>query len=129
MEGDRCKDSGLIYQTEVTALGKEQESYVGLCNTTFKLRYANHKQSFTKIGKRNAPTLSKYVWDLNDRDVPYSIKWRTVARASSYSQSSGTCKLCLLEKYVIMFRPSISSLNSRKEFFSSCQHRASLLLV
>ena len=51
-----------------------------------------------------------------------------LARASSYNPSSGMCRLCLKEKYWIMFAPATASLNKRNEIFNSCRHRASKLL-
>ena len=46
------------------------ENYVGLTDTEFKLRYANHKQSFTKRTLQNATELSKYIWPGLRSSVP-----------------------------------------------------------
>ena len=34
-----------------------------------------------------------------------------------------------VEKYFILFKPELAELNSRKELFSTCRHKASLLLI
>ena len=38
------------------------------------------------------------------------------------------CRLCLLEKYLIMFRPAGATLNQNSEFFTTCRHKQSELL-
>ena len=38
------------------------------------------------------------------------------------------CRLCLKEKFFIMFAPATASLNKRNEVYNSCRHRASKLL-
>ena len=44
MDG-KCNDQNIIYQAEVTT-STSRETYIGLCDTTFKLRYRNHVCSF-----------------------------------------------------------------------------------
>jgi len=44
MDG-KCNDQNMIYQAEVTTT-TSRETYIGLCDTTFKLRYRNHVCSF-----------------------------------------------------------------------------------
>ena len=59
-----------IYQATVSTQEKypdgtnktNNETYVGLTDTEFKLRYANHKQSFTNRTLQNATELSKYIY-------------------------------------------------------------------
>ena len=36
-----CQNESIIYQAEVTT-SDTKETYIGLCDTTFKLRYRNH---------------------------------------------------------------------------------------
>ena len=38
------------------------------------------------------------------------------------------CNLCLVEKYFIILKPDLSSLNKRNELLSSCRHRRKYLL-
>ena len=44
MDGN-CNAENVIYQAEVTT-STTKETYIGLCDTTFKLRYRNHMCSF-----------------------------------------------------------------------------------
>ena len=44
------------------------------------------------------------------------------------SGSSKRCNLCLKEKFLIIYRPKLSTLNKRNELVSSCRHRNKALL-
>ena len=93
MDG-KCNDQSIIYQAEVTA-STSKETYIGLCDTAFKLRYRNHVCSFRNERYKHATELSKYIWNLKDRNIMYNIKWRKIKQARSYSNVSKKCNLCL----------------------------------
>ena len=59
---------------------------------------------------------------------PYHVKWRILRSCQTYSNVSKKCNLCLQEKYFIIFRKDLSSLNKRNELASSCCHRNRLSL-
>ena len=99
----------MIYQAEVTT-PSSRETYIGLCDTTFKLRYRIHVCSFKNERYKHATELSKYIWSLKDKGIPYNIKWRNVKQARSYSSISKRCNLCLWEKYFIICKPEMSLL-------------------
>ena len=71
----QCRSKGIIYQATVSTQEKypngtiktKNETYVGLTDTEFKSRYANHKQSFTNRTLQNATKLSKYIWKLKEK--------------------------------------------------------------
>ena len=71
----QCRSKGIIYQAIVSTQEKypdgtnktKNETYVGLTDTEFKSRYANHKQSFTNRTLQNATELSKYIWKLKEK--------------------------------------------------------------
>ena len=93
MDG-KCNDQSIIYQAEVTT-STSKETYIGLCDTAFKLRYRNHVCSFRNERYKHATELSKYIWNLKDRNIMYNIKWRKIKQARSYSNVSKKCNLCL----------------------------------
>jgi len=125
-----CRQSSVIYQATVHSQEQQEgnsnhqhtEKYVGLTDTEFKLRLANHKQSFTKSNLRNSTELSKYVWSLKDRAIRYNITWKILDRASAYNNKSKKCNLCNLEKYYIMCHRKEATLNQRCGLVSSCRH-------
>ena len=126
MDG-KCNDQNMIYQAEVTTK-TSRETYIGLCDTTYKLRYRNHVGSFKNERYKHATELSKYIWNLKDRGIPYNIKWWKVKQARSYSNITMRSNLFLWEKYFIIYKPDTSTLNKRSELVSTCRHSKEFLL-
>ena len=48
-------------------------------------------------------------------------------RAPTYSPVTKSCRLCLLEKYYIIFESSRATLNVKSKFFLSCPYKQKLL--
>ena len=116
--------SSVIYQATVKCNDNNtSETYIGLTENAFKTRYRNHTASFVHTKHRNSTELSKHVWSLKDNNVDYSILWRIISSSSSNNSSSKRCNLCLKEKFFIICRPALSSLNKCNELVSSCRHR------
>ena len=86
-------------------------------------RQRKHQTSFRHSDKRNETELSKYIWDLKDQKKSFRVKWRVLKTCHPYNSESKKCNLCLQEKYFIIFRKDLSSLNKRNELASSCRHR------
>ena len=117
----KCLQTNVVYQATITT-DTTTESYVGLA-TNFKERYRNHKASFRHANKRNETELSKHVWTLKDANKPFNIKWRILRKCKPYSNITKKCNLCLYEKFVIICKKDLCSLNKRNELASSCPHR------
>ena len=79
--------------------------------------------------QRKSTTLSDHVWKLKENNKDHSIKWKVISKASSYSKTTKICSLCLEEKYFIIRRPDMSSINKRQELGSFCRHRNKHLLI
>ena len=107
MDGN-CNAQSIIYQAQVTSQ-TTKETYIG---HFIKLRYRNHTSSFRNEQYRNATELSKHMWNLKDRKIQYNIKWHIIKQAQSYSNVTKKCNLCLWEKYFILCKPEMSSLNN-----------------
>lgn len=128
LDGD-CKKRSIIYQATVTRQdSKTDQTYIGLCETDFKARYANHKASFNHESKRNQTELSKHIWHLKEHKIDYVIKWKIIKTCKAYSNTTKKCNLCLFEKYMIICKPEKCTLNKRNEFASTCRHARSYLL-
>jgi len=121
----KYNDQNVIYQA---ATSTSRETYIGLCGATFKLRYRNLVCSYRKERYKRATELSKYVWSLKDKEIVYNIKWRKAKQARSYSNVTKRCNLCLWEKYFIICKSEMSSLNKRSELVSNCRHSKKILL-
>ena len=130
----KCLLSNVIYQATVTRDDTGQvETYTGLTSTTWKERRGVHNSSFKHRAKpdaksSNSTELSKHIWKLKDANIPYSLSWKILARANSFNASSKMCRLCLTEKYFIMYNQEGATLNSRSEFYSKCRHKTGMLL-
>ena len=54
------------------------------------------------------------------KETPHTIAWSIQARGNGYNTSNKQCRLCLLEKWHILFKPECATLNKRWEVFSNC---------
>ena len=112
--GGNCLQPSVIYQaTVIRKDNNTTETYIGLTENDFKTRYRNHTASF-----RHA----------KDNKIEHFISWRILSSHSPYNSSSKRCNLCLKEKFLIICRPELSTLNKRNELVSSCRHRNKALL-
>lgn len=126
MLDEKCLTQNVVYQATASTQSSS-ETYVGLA-TNFKERYRNHTASFRHQSKRNDTELSKHIWALKDNNKPFDIKWRIIKQCRPYSNVSNKCNLCLFEKFIIICRKNLCSLNKRNELASSCPHRNRYLL-
>ena len=62
----QCLSKDIIYQATISSdIQNCQEKHnIGLCHTTFKMRYANHKKSFSHIKYKNNTERSNEYWKI-----------------------------------------------------------------
>jgi len=84
--------------------------------------------SFRDVRKRAQTELSKHIWSLSDSNIEYSIKWKILKKAQPYSNITKKCNLCLTEKYIILCKPELATLNKRNELISMCRHQNKFLV-
>ena len=70
--------------------------------------------------------LSTHIWAIKDRGSTYTISWRILG--TPYTPVTKVCMLCTKEKFYIIRRPELASLNSRQEVGNHCLHKAMSLL-
>ena len=116
------------YQATITIPNEEVKKYVGLTSSTFKARLAVHEQTF-KDPATSQTSLSKFVRKLKGEGKNHQITWKLIDRGKPFSPISGVCQLCLKEKFYILYKPEMATLNSRNEIFNSCSHKKSTLLI
>ena len=121
-----CRSKCIVYKATVSTT-TESKIYFGSTETPFKLRLANHKNSFKDEKKRNVTELAKYIWEKKKNHEIYSLKWEIAARANPCHPGSRKCNLCLTEKLLILTGPT-NMLNTRDELISGCRHRAKFKL-
>ena len=74
-------------------------------------------------------TLSAYVRNLKIQGIPFNINWDIIKRAAPFNPITKICRLCISEKFHILFHPEDATLNQRSEFFSKCWHKEKHLLA
>ena len=124
----KCQTEGVVYRATVkeTVSGR-QETYTGMTGRSFKDRLYEHRTSMNKKSQKQTK-LSSHVWKLKDEGKDYTIKWRILDRAPTFNPITRKCRVCLKEKFYIMYDRGGSSLNKRQEVFNSCVHRGQKLL-
>ena len=74
-----------------------------------KTRFHNHEPSFRNKKYASSTALSKFIWELKEKDVNYSIKWSIL-------------KVQVPEKFFIL-NAGTNYLNKRTELLTKCQHK------
>ena len=96
--GGKCLTEGVIYQAIVTREDGIVDTYIGMTANSFKGRWRNHVSSFKTRNPNNSTALSRYIWDIQDKKIGYSLQWRLVSRGKPYNHVTDTCRLCIREK-------------------------------
>ena len=96
----------------------------GLIEGAFKTRYNNHTSSFRNPKHKHSTELSKYIWQLKQASIDYSIHWKILKKCTAYSNKTKRCNLCLHGKYIIIYYPKLKT----RELISTCRHRKKFLL-
>ena len=123
VNGD-CREKCVVYECTVISKNANisEKNYKGVAEGEVKQRIACHQTSFGDKKYKNATELSKYIWDLKEKDTEYELKWKILDKASPYQNGSKRCSLCLMEKFYIINADNNTSLNKRSELVSKCRH-------
>ena len=125
-----CKTKGVVYEACVKeTISGNKETYTGLTCRQFKTRFNEHNLDMNNPSGRIKSKLSSHIWSLKDRGIGYEVTWRLLDKAPTFNPTFKKCRLCLKEKYFIMYRRDSSSLNKRSEVFNTCRHRTQDLLM
>ena len=125
----RCIADGscVVYCCTVTRTdNNSNETYTGM-TIHFKKRLYSHASAERNPEKSKSSKLSGYLWSLklNNPPIPYTLQWKIIDRGRVFNPVTRKCRLCLKEKWHIMFNQETSSLNSRSEIFNKCVHKRS----
>ena len=125
----KCVTPKVIYRADVTnKTNNGQKFYFGLAETTFKERYNNHKWDVKHIKCQNNTELTKYIWNLKNNNIKYTIKWKIIDKVYG-NANLAMCKLCLMEKrWIINHITDTNILNKKSEIINKCRHLNKLLL-
>ena len=122
----QCLTDNVVYRASVTeTVSGKTETYTGLTGNRFKERWYKHNSDMRNEKDRHNTSLSSHIWGLKDRNIDFTLKRDFIERAPSFNPITKKCRLCLKEKYHILYNSESSSLNKRQE---TCRHRKQRLL-
>ena len=119
-----CLTKSLLYYATITC-DKENYTklYKGICETTFKKRYANRKKSFNVPTYKNDTKRSTEYWTLKTKQLNPKVSWQIKRSYNSYNPISRRYNLCLNEKLAILDDQDKNLLNKGSEIISHCRHQ------
>ena len=118
---------GIIYPKENI---NDWKTYIGISSTKWKIRYANHKYSFSHEYLKHQTALSKHFWSLKNKGLTLGIQWSILKRSNTPKCFDSKCNLCLEEKIKILLYPEPEKLlNKRCELIARCRHGAKFKLL
>ena len=119
----KCLRSRILYQATIKSNDStyKQKRFKGICETTFKKLYVNHKNSFNLIKSKNDTTLSIEYWTRLISNIKGQYK--------AYNHTLKKQNLCLNEKLAIIDDPDKNMLNKTSEVISQCPHQNKFKLV
>ena len=102
-----CLATNPIYEATINANlpNNQEKKYIGLCDSTLKKRFANHKSSFNHKRYKNSTSLSVELWKIKEENGTPTVTWQIVRKANAYTPKSKHRLLCLNEKYKIANYP------------------------
>ena len=135
-----CTVQCVVYRALVTSGNRnspqQTATYTGLTQNPIKKRIKKHYSDIAKYSPddpdehQSGTRLSRHCGQLGLDGIPYTIDWSILCETGfAFNPITERCKLCLMEKYLIMFNPADATLNLRSEFFSHCRHKERHLLV
>ena len=86
---------GIIYPKENIM---DRKTYIGISSTKWKVRYANHKYSFSHEHLKHQTALSKQFWSLKNKGLTPEIQWSILKNSNTPKCFDGRCNLCLEKK-------------------------------
>ena len=122
---NKCATECIVYKATVQSTNA---NYIGMASTSFKTRYNNHLQSFSKPDKQNATSLAQYVWTNNMNPTP-RISWEIIKECKIYKPGNMSCDLCTTEKIEILKQVNNHcNINKRNDIGNRCIHKTAYAL-
>ena len=87
---------GIIYPKENIM---DKKTYIGISSTKWKIRYANHKYSFSHEYLKHQTAICKHFWSLKNKGLTPEIQWSILKKSDTPKCFDSRCNLCIEEKY------------------------------
>ena len=126
---DNCPlDGECLTRVDIT-IDSDHKFYYGTSETTLKKRHSNHIRYFKYVKFQHATELGKHIWQLEDNNFSYSIKWSIASKVYGHANPL-SYKLCLMEKYwIVKHFDNPNLLNKKSELASKCRYQNKTLLM
>ena len=114
----QCNQNGVVYQATVSSDTGKVGTYVGLAKN-FKRRYPKHNKCLLYETAEGGTALSTYYWHEQNAGRNPKFNWKCLGKnVPIFNPITNSCRLCLREKYNIVIKLNLASLNSRQEIFA-----------
>ena len=116
--------------------------YCVACKTGYKKPYnQSSKQANSHFNCMEAPlwnkgaskmhssALTSFYWqEKEERKNPHITQWTILENTHTFNPVTSTCLLCTREKFNIIYKSQLCSLNSRNEIYNHCRHKKMKLI-
>ena len=96
---------------------------------SFKNRVQSHYTSFNNPAYKHEPSLSTYIWKLQEKNKTYQLYWEILEKVPKYRPGNVFCNVCTSETLWIIAGDGPDLLNKKEEFVSKCRHKRKFRLV
>ena len=92
----------------------KKKTYIGISSTKWKIRYANHKFSFSHEHQKHQTALFKHFWSLKSKGLTPEIQWSILKKSNTPKCFDSRCNLRLEEKIQIIIYPDPEKLLNQR---------------
>ena len=118
-----CNLNNVVYQEIIYRKENimDKKTYIGISSSNWKIRYANHKYSFSHEHLKHQTALSKHFLSLKNKGLTPEIQGSISKKSNTPKCFDSRCNLCLEEKIqIVIFPHSEKLLNKRCELIARC---------
>ena len=111
-----CKLNNVVYQGIIYPkenIMDKKKTYIGISSMKWKIRYTNHKYSFSHEHLKHQTALSKHFWSLKNKGLNPEIQWSILKKSNTPKCFDSRCNLCLEEEIQIMINTDPEKLLKR----------------
>lgn len=111
----------VVKPSQGTSLQTKTIPLIRLPKSCFKDRLYSHKHSSKYESQQIVMELRNFIWNLKKKNIEVPLQWSILDKTKPYLSGSRNCRLCLIEKYHILFMGS-NLLKERNKLVLKCRH-------
>ena len=86
-----------------------------------KIRVRTHLNTYKDPNKKSNTEMAKEVHKIKNNGQRYSTSWKILDKSVSFKPGDTYCRLCVLEKYYILFKSAPTDVNKFR--LEKCRHK------